>query len=140
TMRTAMTIGRAAAWALSVLALAGVASSAQAFGFNDVAPRAQALGASSYPPPPALPSAITRLNYDEYRDIRFRPDRARWRDAQLPFEIQFFHAGSNFDAAVRINEVSEDGVREIRLDPGLFDYGRNNLDAAALKTAGFAGF
>ena len=135
-----MTIGRAAAWALSVLALAGVASSAQAFGFNDVAQRAQALAASSYQPPPALPSAITRLNYDEYRDIRFRPDRARWRDAKLPFEIQFFHAGSNFDAAVRINEVSEDGVREIRFDPGLFDYGRNNLDAAALKTAGFAGF
>jgi len=135
-----MTIGRAAAWALSVLALAGVASSAQAFGFNDVAQRAQALAASSYQPPSALPSAITRLNYDEYRDIRFRPDRARWRDAKLPFEIQFFHAGSNFDAAVRINEVSEDGVREIRFDPGLFDYGRNNLDAAALKTAGFAGF
>src|SRR4249919_1838147 len=110
TMRTAMTIGRAAAWTLGVLALTGIASSAQAFGFNDVAQRAQALAASSYQPPPALPSAITRLDYDEYRDIRFRPDRARWRDAKLPFEIQFFHAGANFDSAVRINEVGEDGA------------------------------
>ncbi|HZC87849.1 MAG TPA: glucan biosynthesis protein, partial [Steroidobacteraceae bacterium] len=44
------------------------------------------------PPPTNLPAALANLTYDQYRDIRFRPTSALWRDKSL-FEVQFFHRG-----------------------------------------------
>jgi len=80
------------------------------------------------------------LNYDQLRDIRFRPDKAVWRDAKLPFELAFFHLGSHFDHPVKINELVGDTSREIRFDPALFDYGANKIDPTRLRGLGFAGF
>jgi len=121
-------------------ALVGAAPAHAAFGFADVAQRALALSASGYQAPEKPPRELADLNYDQYRDIRFRPEHTWWRSAKLPFELQFFHTGFNYDAAVRINEVTPDGVREIRFSPALFDYGHNTLDAGKLRGGGFAGF
>nr|MCU0950542.1 glucan biosynthesis protein G [Burkholderiaceae bacterium] len=79
-------------------------------------------------------------NYDKHRDIRFRPERALWRDAGLPFEVQFFHPGWLFADPVRVHEVTAQGEREISVDPRDFDYGKNQLDPAAWPKLGFAGF
>lgn len=117
------------------------ATAAAAFGFDDVARRAQQLSASSYKPPArGLPKALAELNYDQYRDIRYRPDKQLWANTGLPFEIAFFHTGFHFDQPVRIHEVDSYGVRDIGFRPGLFDYGANRIDPAALHEAGFAGF
>jgi glucans biosynthesis protein len=65
-----------------------------AFGFDDVALRARQLAATSYKKPDVnLPKELQELTYDQYRDIRFKPDRAWWRSAKLPFELMFFHQG-----------------------------------------------
>ena len=45
--------------------------------------------------PPSRHRALLDLSYDDYRDIRFRPDRALWQDR--PFELMFFHAGRGHD-------------------------------------------
>lgn len=112
-----------------------------AFAFDDVAQRARELAFAPYKKPDKpLPKELQSLNYDQYRDIRFRPDHAWWRAAKLPFELMFFHQGSIFENRVRINEVSAQGVREIRFDPRSFDYGANKIDVAKLNDAGFAGF
>ncbi|MGN6389796.1 MAG: glucan biosynthesis protein G [Burkholderiaceae bacterium] len=114
---------------------------ATAFGFEDVASRAQQLAAKAYSPPPKnLPRSLASLNYDQYRDIRFRPNRALWREEKLPFELAFFHEGLYFDHAVKINEVVGGQVRPIRFDPSMFDYGANKLDPDAMRELGFAGF
>jgi len=53
-----------------------------AFGFDDVALRAKQLAASSYKKPDvSLPRELTELTYDQYRDIRYKPERAYWRAA-----------------------------------------------------------
>jgi glucans biosynthesis protein len=110
------------------------------FGFGDVDRRAKAAAAAPFAKPKALPRELQNLQYDHYRDIRYRPERFLWRDARLPFEIAFFHQGWHFDQPVRIHEVASDGVREIRFNPDQFDYGANKVDTRSLKEAGYAGF
>src|SRR6266540_1240094 len=118
-----------------------VATKTAAFGFDDVARRAQQLSATAYKAPDkALPKALAQLGYDQYRDIRYRSDKNLWADVGLPFEIAFFHTGYHFDFPVRIHQVDAYGTHDIEFQPSLFDYGANKLDPAALREGGFAGF
>lgn len=115
-------------------------AAAQVFGFGDVERRAKAAAAVPFAKPKALPRELQNLQYDHYRDIRYRPERYLWRDARLPFVIAFFHQGWHFDQPVRIHEVASDGVREIRFNPDQFDYGANKVDTQSLKGLSYAGF
>jgi glucans biosynthesis protein len=124
-----------------LLALALSAAHACGFGFEDVAARARALADKAYAAPESrLSKELLALDYDQYRDIRFRPDQAVWRNAKLPFELAFFHPGFRYEHAVRIREITPAGVREIPFSHDQFDYGANALDAAKLRAPGFAGF
>jgi glucans biosynthesis protein len=114
---------------------------ALAFGFNDVAEKARKLSGTAYSKQQKnLPKALTTLTYDQYRDIRFNPEKSLWRAEKLPFELAFFHQGLFFDSPVKINEVSGKAVKEIRFDPKQFNYGANHLDPKDLGGLGFAGF
>jgi len=127
--------------------LAGAACVLSAFGaraavFDDVAQRAATLAATPYVPPPKAAPATPgeSLDYDQYRDIRFRPDRALWHGEGLPFEVQFFHPGFLNTETVKINEARADGsVRPVAFDMADFDYGHNKTPSHALAS-GFAGF
>lgn len=118
------------------------AHGAHAFDFDDLAGRARELASTPYKRPPALPKELQGLDYDRYRDIRYKPERFLWRGTNLPFEVAFFHQGLFFDQPVRIHEITGNGVREIAFDPDAFDYGANKLDPAKLRGQGlgFAGF
>ncbi len=114
---------------------------ASAFDFNDVAARAKTLAQRSYAPPPKnLPRELQNLNFDAYRDIRYRPEKSLWRNNRLPFEVAFFHQGYVFEHAVKINEVSAQGVREIRFNAADFTYGSNKVNPTKVRNLGFAGF
>lgn len=111
-----------------------------AFDLEDVAKKAQSLAAKPYQTPKStLPAELNALNYDQYRDIRFKPERALWRDEKLPFEVMFFHLGLFQKEAVSINEIDADGkVRHIRFDQNDFNYGQNRFKKWG--DLGFAGF
>ncbi|HET6757302.1 MAG TPA: glucan biosynthesis protein G [Burkholderiales bacterium] len=131
--------------AICSTALAGAltfyCTTALAFGFDDVAQRAMQLAAAPFKNPSAnLPTELQALDYDRYRDIRFKGDQAYWRDAGLPFELTFFHRGLYYDQPVKINEVAAGEVREIPFSPALFDYGKTGLDAQKMLGLGFSGF
>lgn len=127
-----------AAVAAATLLAAGVAS---AFGFDDLAARAQALSQQPPRPPLQAPAELRALTYDQARDIRFRPDRALWRDLGLPFEAMFFHLGYVQTQAVRLHELLPDGtVRPLAYDPAAFDTGRTRIDPAVARDLGYAGF
>ncbi len=114
---------------------------AEAFGFDDVAKKAAALSEAAYvPAPDTLPAELKSLTYDQYRDIRFRPDKALWRAEKLPFELMFFHRGKFAIEPVKVNEVTLQGERPIGFDSADFDYGRNKLSPTSWKQLGFAGF
>jgi glucans biosynthesis protein len=134
----ALATWRALAGALAALLFS---SACAAFGFDDVAVRARQLAAATYRKPDVtLPKELQELSYDQYRDIRFKPDHALWRAAKLPFELTFFHQGLYYNLPVRLHEVAPDGVRDVRFDPELFDYGANTLDPKPLRGLGYAGF
>ena len=110
--------------------------------FDDVGAQARQLAEKPFvaEAKPAAPAASDALTYDQYRDIRFRPDHSLWRDQKLPFEVQFFHPGFVNTETVKIHEVAADGVaRELPFDTANFDYGHNKAPSKALAS-GYSGF
>lgn len=97
--------------------------------------RAQAAPAAS----PPLPAELGSIDYDGLRDIRYRPARALWRDAQLPFETMFFHRGLYQREAVRVHEITPQGVRPLPYDSGDYDFGKNGFQPQAWGDLGHAG-
>ena len=110
--------------------------------FDDVGEQAHALAARPFvaQPRPAAPAGDDKLTYDQYRDIRFRPDHSLWRDEKLPFEVQFFHPGFVNTETVQIDETAADGTSHpVAFDTANFDYGHNKTPSKALAS-GYAGF
>jgi glucans biosynthesis protein len=90
-------------------------------------------------PDKSLPASLKSLDYDSYRGIRFRPERALWRNEGLPFQIQFFNRGFIFTDRVDIYEVNGGKARRIEWSPDLFTYGKLKPPPADSKMD-FAGF
>ena len=132
----------AACAALALLGSARPAPAAKpAFTFDDVTARAQQLAKESFKDPRGeVPAWLTQISYDEWRDIRFRPERALWRDKRLPFQVQFFHPGLYYDRTVAINVIDDSGVHPVSFSPSDFDYGRNEIASRVPQNLGFAGF
>jgi periplasmic glucans biosynthesis protein len=86
-----------------------------------------------------LPEALSKLTYEEYRDIRFQRTSSLWYDKAL-FEVQFFHRGFNFDRRVNISEVSGGVARPVLYNPAMFDFGPRVPKVAFPPDLGFAGF
>jgi len=130
-------------WAarLALILLWTLPGVAVAFGLPDVDRRARILAKAAYvKSESALPEQLRQLKYEQYQAIHFKPEQAYWRGQGLPVELSFLHQGMAFDLPVKINEVSEDGVREIRYRPESFDFGATRIDQTKLKGLGFAGF
>ena len=109
------------------------------FIFDAVLKRAESLAAADYQAVPEnLPKPLADLDYDKYRDIRFRADKAVWRDQGLPFQIQLFHLGGFYRRPVVINIIEGEAVRRLGFAQDLFDYGKNDLGSlpADLELAG----
>lgn len=89
-----------------------------------------------------LPEALRadNLDYDKYREIRFRHDQALWAVDKLPFEVEFFHPGYLYQEPVRINEFSMNYVQPIRFVQDFFDYGKLRLKNQIPANTGYAGF
>jgi len=113
------------------------------YGFNDVVEKAQRLSSAAYEDPRGkMPQWLLDITYDQLRDIRFIPDKSHWRKENLPFELQFFHAGLYFDRTVKINEILPSGPVPIRFSTDLFIYEKSaqELKAKIPQDLGFAGF
>jgi len=92
-------------------------------------------------PRSTLPKGLDTLTWDQYQSIRFRKERALWRDDQLRFQAQFFHLGLFFKSPVRMFEVVDGQAQEIAYDPALFDHSESGVPAERLPPdLGFAGF
>jgi len=112
-----------------------------AFDFNAVAVRAQSLAQRGYVAPSAnIPDALKDLDYDEYRDIRFKPSASIWRPQKLPFELQLFHPGLYYNAPVKISLVTNGRSVPLAFKADYFDYGKNKIDRSQLTDLGYAGF
>jgi len=116
------------------------AQASEPFGFREVAEQAKRLATEPFKPPSPVPEFLTRLSYDDYRDIRFDTAQSLWKDAGGTFEVQFIHPGLVFRHAVAINTIDRDAVRSVPFSPALFTYGRNAFADKVPADLGFAGF
>ncbi len=110
--------------------------------FPEVIRRAQTAAAAPFQPNESkLPEVLQKLNYDTYRDITFRRERALWHGDGQPFEVQFFHPGYLFTRPVRINEVVNGEVQPVPFSHRYFRYPDFNSALLGDESAlGFAGF
>ncbi|WP_264049214.1 glucan biosynthesis protein [Methylobacterium flocculans] len=130
----------------ALLVSAGEASAQRAegrpetpFGFADVERRAKDLAARPYDGRvPALPAPIAKLDYDAWRDIRFKPEKAFLGEGS-PFRLQLFHLGFLYTRPVTVNLVRGGLATPIPYQASLYDMGRTKLDRALPLDLGFAG-
>jgi glucans biosynthesis protein len=91
-------------------------------------------------PRASLPDVLKNLNYDQYREIRFRPGKALWTDDDLPFRIDFFHPGYIYQEPVHVNEFTSTYTQRIPFDQDFFDYGGLKIKDQIPRNTGYAGF
>ena len=115
----------------------------QVFGLKDVIAKARTLAETGYADPKgSMPQWLVGISYDQHRDIRFIPEKSCWRKENLPFELQFFHAGFYFDRTVKINDVTPQGSIPVKFSTDYFNYEKSAADLRDRipKNLGFAGF
>jgi glucans biosynthesis protein len=120
---------------------AGAVAKPPRFGFEEVIDRARDLAGAPFEDPPArLPEAFDKLDYDAWRDIRFRKDHALLGDSGGPFRLETFHLGFLYRRAVTVNLIRDGLASPIPYTPALFDYGRVKPPKDPPVNMGFAGF
>lgn len=111
------------------------------FDFDEILRRARDLSTAPFEAtPPALPEALNKLDFDTWRDIRFKPDKAFLANNGSQFRLQLFHLGHLFKRPVIINTIRDNIPTPIPYSTGLFDYGRTKFEKPLPVNLGFAGF
>ena len=128
---------------LTALVVAGalslISAQAQAWSLDDVAVLASQRAKTPFKEAShAVPAELAKMEYDDYRDIRFKPEGTLWRADKLPYEANFFHVGRHGDS-VRVHEITPTGVKRIPYDPSRFNFGKNQLSPKAWGDIGYGG-
>lgn len=99
-----------------------------AFGFESVVALAKARAAAAYRPSrPSLSAPFAGLSYDDYRAIRFRPERRLWAGEGRGFEAEPAAPGSLFEDAVSLAEVIDGSPTPLPFDAGVFAFGTDRF-------------
>ena len=111
------------------------------FAFDLIIEQAERIAQEPYVPTAAVNSKVLRgLNYDQYRDIRWRDEHTLWRDKGLPFQTKFFFTGGTHSKPVDLFQVNRDGAGPIPFSPDNFDCGINTIARSEMGKAGYSGF
>src|SRR5215470_4290351 len=126
---------------LDVTSAHSEAQSGTSFGYETVQQLAAELAQKSFQAPAAdAIKGTENLDYDQYRQIRFRRERTIWRGEGLNFELQVLPTGWLFKAPVEINIVDAGTVRPLTPDNGYFDLGPLAGKLPPEARLGFSGF
>lgn len=129
---------------LGGLLVGSIPLEAFAFGFDDVAKRAEELAQQSYrAPETSLPNELRELNYAQYSQIQYKRDRDVWSGNDSPFTLSFIHEGMHYDSAIQLNSIDQQGeVHGFAYNPDDFTYGDLNIsdDVKNSDGLGIAGF
>ena len=142
--QTAKVLGRQTSFVAlagaAVLAMGALGSSpALAWSLEDVAKIASQRASMPFNEAShAVPVELAKMEYDDYRDIRYKPESTLWRADKLAYEANFFHVGRHGDS-VRVHEITPAGVKRIPYDPARFNFGKNKLSPQSWGDLGYGG-
>lgn len=114
----------------------------QQFSWDLLSQEMQALSQQPYQQPAPAGGFLAGLGYDEYRLIRFRPERQRWSAPTSRYRLAAFPMGWLFKEPVVLFEVNGAEAREMRFSTADFEY-LNDLAARVPpmeEQPGVAGF
>lgn len=94
----------------------------QKFSFDALTDEMRLLATKPHVTAPAPEGFLGELDYDDYRLIRFRDERARWADSESRFQLAAFHMGWLFPEPVRIYEITGDSATEMEFSTDDFEY------------------
>lgn len=97
-------------------------AASQQFSFDWLSDQARARAASPDAEPPPLTDFLASLDYDSYKQIQFRPDRARWDFDGSEFRLHAFHMGWLFKEPVKVYEIVDGVSREMVFTTSDFEY------------------
>lgn len=111
------------------------------FGFEDVIARARRMASGPFSDKiPKLPSVFEEMDWDQWRQIRFRPEKAFLKGNGSRFSLETFHLGHLFKRPIPINIMREGITSPIPYSTDLFHYGSLKLPRRLPIGLGFAGF
>ena len=122
-------------------AQSGDALKMQAFSAAEVQRQARALAAEKFVPPKLdLPRPLQDLGYEQYREIRFKRERAIWSSDGLLFQVELFHRGFIFKDPVAIYLVADGTAQRLSYSPEFFTFGPGLQLPAEGTVTDFSGF
>jgi periplasmic glucans biosynthesis protein len=117
------------------------AAEAKSFSAAEVLKQARALAAEKFVQPKNdLPKMLQELSYDQYREIRGKPERAIWSSEGLPLTVELLHRGFLFTEPVAIYVVADGQARRMAYSLELFTFGPGLLPPPEGSVTDFAGF
>jgi glucans biosynthesis protein len=127
---------------LSAFAQQSAPAAPASFTFDQVVDEALRLSGQKFLPYTADPPAPYKdMQYDQYRNINFRPDADIWLNDPSFYHLEFFHSGFIYREPVQISLVDNGVATVLPFSPDYFTYGQNGLvPPTNLAGLGFAGF
>jgi periplasmic glucans biosynthesis protein len=120
---------------------AATAKNTTTFAAADVLKQARALAAEKFARPKGdLPKPFQELSYDQYRDIRFKRERAFWSSEGLPFQVELFHRGFFFTDPIAVYLVADGQAQRVAYSPELFTFGPSVPPPSEGTITDFSGF
>ena len=111
------------------------------FGQAEVEDRALRLSQRPHEPPGRrVPASINAMDFDAWREIRFKPEATLFDPPGRRFRLQAFHLGHLFRRPVRLNLVRGDTSAPIPYSTSDFDYGHLSFDPPLPPDLGHAGW
>ncbi len=111
--------------------------------FDAISSRAKLLAKRDYAPLETnIPEALAKMDYDQYRSIRFRPESSLWHNESL-FELQLFHPGFLYREPVVLHMATPESAESyVQFKQEFFNYDGPAalLAGVAPDNIGFAGF
>ncbi len=112
-----------------------------AFDRDTVVALARTLAQAPFVPPrPSVPEALTKLTYEQYRDIRSRPSETVWARPRRSFQLQPLPPGYLFTTGVEIALVKDGRAQHLAYRPDFFTAGALVPVPLPTEDVGFSGF
>ncbi|MFN0219462.1 MAG: glucan biosynthesis protein [Hyphomicrobium sp.] len=111
------------------------------FSFDALTTRAKALAEKPYRPVKIpSPDILDALDYDQYQQVRYRPEKSLKLDPDGRMPVQLFHLGKYAREPVRMHIVEGGRAREVIYSDDLFQSPAGHPARKLTSGAGFAGF
>lgn len=124
--------------ARSSMAAAGAAG--PAFDHGVVIDQARALADAPFEAPVGVPDILARLDYDAYRRLRYRKQRAIWGGSPARFSMELFAPGFIYDYGIDVLVVESGRVRGVGVGRDDFETPSPAIARALTEFGRFAGF